>query len=99
MKAKTKTDFKEALTADGEPFDSSKIYYFYDQSFRAVKQTIGLKRQSETHLFTFGLPVIPIDKLREKKASALDDGIAHLEILIADLRLSVENFEGEKLIE
>ena len=98
LKAKTKGSpgFAEALTGDGLPFNSEQRYYFFDESGRTVRQTVGFRRVDDFWLGSFGLRVVKIENLRLYKTDALGDGQEYFKSQIAELEKLVESFELEK---
>jgi len=63
------------LTADEEPFDISKEYFYFDHYCNGVKSSRGL-RQTGDYLTT---RMAAIDSLRGSREDALSDGIDALE--------------------
>lgn len=55
----------EIQTADGSIYDAAQNYFFFDESTKEVRPSIGLRR-SGGYLCTFGLKVVAIGKLRIK---------------------------------
>lgn len=60
-------------TADGEIFEASKLYYFFDSQNLRVSESAGFAPVGE-YLTANGLRVVSIDRLRSSKNAALTDG-------------------------
>lgn len=82
-------------TADGEIYDASRTYYFFDRQGREIRQSVGL-REKDGFLSTFGLKVVAVSKLRADRNDALTDGQTFFRDRIEDLQASIEKFEIEK---
>jgi len=73
MRKKVTHKIADVRTADGEVFNTDKRYWFYEPGQRQVRTTIGLRSDGE-YLCSFGLKVVPIRGLRDKKRDAVADG-------------------------
>lgn len=93
---KNPVGFPARLTADSEPFNPEEKYFFFDESTRNVRQTIGLRRVDDDWLGSFGLRIAKIEALRANKADALSDGQDFFRKRIENLRESIQDFEIEK---
>lgn len=85
----------EIKTADGVVYDRNETYYFFDQSTRSVRQSIGLRRDG-THLCTFGLRVVAVADLRANRDDALSDGQRFFRSEIENLQSRIAEYELEK---
>jgi hypothetical protein len=86
----------DVLTADGEPFDSEKVYHFYNAGDGKVRESTGLRRVDDDHLGSLGLRIVAIAKLRSVKDDALADGQKCFLDEIQKLRERIIAFEVQK---
>ena len=93
---KSAAGFPDALTGDGEIFNPENRYYFFDESGREVRSSIGLRRIAEDALGSFGLTVCKISQLRANRDDALSDGQEFFKAEIEKLQEKIEAFEAEK---
>lgn len=98
VKAKPKGagGYPETMTADGEPFNPESKYFFFDESMRNVRETLGLRRIDTEWIGGFGLRIVRIEKLRAEKSDALSDGQEYFKNEIQDLQEKIFDFEREK---
>lgn len=85
-----------ARTGDGEIFDSSKTYYFFDGETRQIRQSTGLRQIETLYLGSFGLRVVEISKLRTNRNDAIGDDQQFLRNRIAEHETRIAEFESEK---
>ena len=88
--------FADLKTADGEIFEASKVYYFFDLQNLRVSESAGFTPVGE-YLTANGLRVVSIDRLRSSKNDALTDGQNHLRDEIKKSFGLIEQFELEKM--
>ena len=86
----------EVKTADGEVFSPEKVYFFFDESTRQVRQSRGLRQHEVLFLGSFGLRVVEISKLRNNRDDALGDAQTFLKNRISELNKLIAEFELEK---
>lgn len=98
VKAKPKgaSGYPETMTADGEPFNPENKYHFFDESTKATRETIGLRRVDTDWLGSFSLRIIWIENLRANLNGALDDGQEYFRKEIQNLQEKIFDFEQEK---
>ena len=82
-------------TADGTDYDPMATYYFFDAQTQEVRQSLGLRRDG-THLCTFGLRVVLVDKLRLSQNDALTDGQEFFKSEITRLQKRIADYELQK---
>ncbi|HTK38053.1 MAG TPA: hypothetical protein VL325_06130 [Pyrinomonadaceae bacterium] len=89
-------EYPVAQTADGRPFNHAAVYFFFDRSANAVRDTSHLRRIDAENVGSLGLRISSIDKLRENKDDALDDAQKHCLDEIEKLRQSIRELEEQK---
>lgn len=86
-------------TADGEIFDHSKTYFFFDERACAVRQSLGLVPNNNGYLCgANNFKVIEIARLRNDKDKALSDGQKHFSKEIKKYQNLIAEFELAKTV-
>jgi len=84
-------------TADGEAYDPSVTYYFFDSQATQVRQSTSLRRDGNgEHLCALGLKIIAIAKLRANRDDALSDAQFFFKLEIERLQNRIQKLELEK---
>ncbi len=89
------TEPPEIMTADAAAYDPTETYYFFDVQTAEIRGSLGLRRDGE-YLWTFGLKVVAIEKLRLCRDDALAEGQTFFKSEIERLRKRIADFELEK---
>ncbi|MET0753090.1 MAG: hypothetical protein ABWZ66_06940 [Pyrinomonadaceae bacterium] len=88
--------YLERMTADGEPFNPENKYHFFDESTKAVRSTIGLRRVCNDWIGDFGLRIVEVKYLRANLSDALSYGQEYFRKEIQILQEKIFDFEQEK---
>jgi hypothetical protein len=83
-------------TANGEPFDQNRTYYFFDEQSKAIRTNQGLRPNDEGFLTAMAWKVIEIKKLHTDKDNAVRDGQEFYKQAITDAREKIQKLETQK---
>ncbi len=90
-------EFIMIRTADGEAYDPSVTYYFFDSQATQVRQSTSLRRDGNgEHLCALGLKVVAIAKLRANRDDALSDAQSFSNWKSSDCKAESKNSNSKK---